>query len=627
MSVTEVEREIAAPRRAPAPAPARRRPGSPALGVAVPAVGTLAAIAVWAVSIGSMDPRGMDATGLVSIMPPGALAGLALLTASFAIAVTRRRTVAPLLALQVGALIVMLFGITALVEGQPRFEAAWRHAGIIEFITRSGTVDPGIDAYFSWPGFFLLVGFMIKAAGYHSAISLLAWAPVLFNVLYVGPVVMIVRAATPDRRVVWLTLWLFAICNWMGQDYFSPQATGFFLYLVIVAILLRWFTDPAAPRLRVRSLLSSTLASPRLPWWGPDRDPAAPVEGGPVLRMALMGIVIVCFAVIVPSHQLTPFAVLAAVTVLVLFGGCSARALPVLMGVLITMWIVYMTTVFLKGHIGTLTGSVGKVDTAVSANLSNRIAGDPGHLIVVYSRLALTGLLFALAGLGFLRRARRGLPVRAHAVLGLAPFPLLVLQPYGGEMLVRVALFSLPFTAYFAATALVPDGWRLPTPRAPALVALVCGGLLAIFLFARYGNERMDYFTDQEVAAVERLYAVAPHGSLLLAASQPLPWKYKDYGSYKFRILSQEVTHAAAAGTLTPGLVGETRAVMSAFPRGRAFLIITRSQLAHDELVGATQLVPIARLRAALLGSRLFRVVYRNPDAIILRLAPTRRAS
>lgn len=617
MSVATPERPVEEASPELEPAPTASRFGSRAREAAAPAAGTAIAIALWAGSIGAMDPRRMDATGLVSIMPPGVLAALVLLTLSFAVAVTRRELVAPLLAVQVGALIVMLFGVTALVEAQPRFEAAWRHAGIIEFITSTGGVDPGIDAYFSWPGFFALAGFMVKAAGYGSAISLLAWAPVFFNLLYVGPVVMIVRAATPDRRIVWLTLWIFFVANWMGQDYFSPQATGFFLYLVIVAILLRWFTPAAGARLRPARLLTA----PRLPWWGPDRDPGAPIEGGPVQRMALMGIVIACFAALVPSHQLTPFAVLAAVAVLVLFGGCTARWLPVLMAVLVGMWIVYMTTVFLKGHIGTLTGSVGKVDTAVSANLSNRIAGDPGHLIVVYSRLALTGALFGLAGLGFLRRVRRGLPVRAHAALGLAPFPLLILQPYGGEMLVRVALFSLPFTAYFAATALAPDGWRLPTVRAPALVAAVCAGLLGLFLFARYGNEKMDFFTDQEVAAVHELYRVAPRGSLMLTASQPLPWKYKDYGSYKFRILSQEVQHAAAAGTLTPGLVGETRAVMAAFPRGHSFLIITRSQLAHDELLGATQLLPIARLETALLGSRLFRVVYRNRDAVILRLA------
>lgn len=602
----------------PAPVPARRGPRAAA--IAVPALGTAVAIALWALSIGAMDPRRMDATGLVSIMPAGVLAGLALLTASFAVAVTRRELSAPLLAVQAGALVVMLFGVTALVEGQPRFEAAWRHAGIIEYITSHGGVDPNIDAYFSWPGFFAFGGFLVKAAGYQSAISLLAWASVFFNFLYVAPVVMIVRAATPDRRVLWLTLWIFFVANWMGQDYFSPQALGFFMYLVIVAILLRWFTDTSAGRLRMRAL----LAASRRPWWGPDRDPAGAPEGGALRRMALMGIVIACFAGLVPSHQLTPFAVLAAVAALVIFGGCTARGLPVLMAVLIGMWIAYMTTVYLKGHIGTLTGSVGKVDTAVSANLSNRIAGDPGHLIVVYARLALTGALFALAGLGFFRRLRLGLPVRAHAALGLAPFPLLALQPYGGEMLVRVALFSLPFTAFFAASAIVPGGprLRLPSLRAPALVGVVCAGLLALFMFARYGNEKMDFFTSQEVAAAHELYRVAPRGSLLLTASQPVPWKFQGYGAYKYRILSQEVQHAAAAGKLTPGLVGETRSAMAAYPRGRSFLIITRSQIAHDQLLGATPLLPIARLRAALLGSRLFQVVYRNRDAVIFRLTP-----
>jgi hypothetical protein len=37
------------------------------------------------------------------------------------------------------------------------------------------------------------------------------------------------------------------------------------------------------------------------------------------------------------------------------------------------------------------------------------------------------------------------------AVLGVTPFLLPVLQPYGGEMLLRVFLFALPAAAFFVA--------------------------------------------------------------------------------------------------------------------------------------------------------------------------------
>lgn len=142
MSVASLERRPVRP-AGPAPAPIAPPRARRWRAAALPAAGTAIAVVLWAFSIGAMDPRRMDATGLVSIMPAGVLIALALLTASFAVTVTRRDLVVPLLAVQLGALIVMLFGVTALVESQPRFEAAWRHAGIIEFITSTGTVDPG----------------------------------------------------------------------------------------------------------------------------------------------------------------------------------------------------------------------------------------------------------------------------------------------------------------------------------------------------------------------------------------------------------------------------------------------------------------------------------------------------
>ena len=33
---------------------------------------------------------------------------------------------------------------------------------------------------------------------------------------------------------------VFLLANWPGQDYFAPQALGYFLYLLTIGILLTW---------------------------------------------------------------------------------------------------------------------------------------------------------------------------------------------------------------------------------------------------------------------------------------------------------------------------------------------------------------------------------------------------
>src|SRR5690606_18972448 len=55
------------------------------------------------------------------------------------------------------------------------------------------------------------------------------------------------RTFTQDQRLIWLGVWFFFLANWVGQDYFSPQALNFFMHLVIVAVCLTWFRQKDPP--------------------------------------------------------------------------------------------------------------------------------------------------------------------------------------------------------------------------------------------------------------------------------------------------------------------------------------------------------------------------------------------
>jgi hypothetical protein len=587
-----------------------------------PVLLSLAALGLWAVGLARVNLRAVDDLGLAPVLPVSAFAALALTTAAFAWTLCQRPLRRPVLLLHVVVLVVMLYGMNPMVEAVAGPNVLWRHAGIADHIATTGTVDPQIDAYFNWPGFFVLAAFVSSAAGLKSIVQLGAgWMPVFFNLLYLGPLLLLYRRATSDQRLIWLAMWFFYITNWIQQDYLAPQALTFFLYLLILGILLRWFgTEP------------STWPAPArfLPWRPPlpptasnlfDPRPAQAAIGlEPSGRRAgLMAVVIVLFAAAVPSHQLTPFAILLGVSALVLARRCSARGLPLLMLAMLAAWMTFMSAAFLAGHLEVLSGHVGQVNSIANANVTQRLTGSSGHQLVVQIRLALTACLWLLALLGWLRRRRQGQDDVAFTLLAVVPFVLMGLQSYGGELLLRVYLFGLPFVAFLAAGLFLPAKRGAVSWRTAAAVGVAAVTLLGGFMFARYGNERIDHFTADELAAVRHLYAIAPPGSLLLAATPDLPWKFQDYARYEYRTMPN------LPNSGNGDLAKPVMAIMRQHRQPGAYLIITRGQRADVQVRNVLPPDSFARLESRLRRSPTMQLVFTNRDAQIYTLRPGSR--
>ena len=204
----------------------------------------LYAFFLWAISLQHVPVQNLNGLGLISGLSPGIITALVILMISFGLALQQPQMKVSLLALHLIFVIIILYGTQNLIEEAPRFAIVYRHAGYTEYIMRTGTVDPGLDIYFNWPGFFVLSAFVTQVAGYQSILSYAGWAPVFNNLIYFGPMYMIFTSSTTNKRLVWLGLWFFYLNNWIGQDYFSPQGLNFFLYLVIIGVLLKWFKTP-----------------------------------------------------------------------------------------------------------------------------------------------------------------------------------------------------------------------------------------------------------------------------------------------------------------------------------------------------------------------------------------------
>lgn len=569
--------------------------------------------AVWLFSLPQVNLDRMNDLGLVSALPITAWIALALLAASFSLALTAPKVNSVLIFSHVVILVFMLYGITAIVETVPRFGPSWRHAGVIDYILRNENVNPRIDAYFNWPGFFIMGGLITQIAGLDSAVYFLKWSPFFFQLLYMGPLWMIYNSLTSSRRLVWFGIWVFYLVNWVGQDYFSPQAMNFFYFLIILAILLRWFrsSEVSLPgwvngkflqRMpKIQGFITRLLASEKAP----------PVSTSLAQKAFFLLMMVVIYFVSVTSHQLTQFAILFSVLLLLIFQQITPKALPIIMLVLSGMWIAYMASAFMAGRLKGMLEAFGQLETALDANLVNRMSGSPGHMVVTQLRLGLTLGVWLAAMLGFVRQWIRGTLETSAALLVAAPFPLLIMQTYGGEMLMRIYMFSLPLAAFLAAALIFPIIKEPPSWRYTAVVALVSAVLIGLFWFGRYGNERMEYFTPAEVEAVEFTYQHAEPGSLIATVTTNLPYKYINYEKYKYVKLEKAL------------VLGDMVSLFTTLKNPKydhAYLLLTRAQEAYVEMYYDPGLIDFEKLENQLLLDPQIKVIYTNPDAKILEI-------
>ncbi|MBT2386154.1 lipopolysaccharide biosynthesis protein [Streptomyces sp. ISL-11] len=587
-------------------APERARPAlwsrGPAAAVWLLLVAALALYWVPLARVGEARLDGMGGLGLVSVLPVATLVGAALLVAAFAAALRLGEQRRGLLTAVLLLTVVSLHAVPAVLEDAPRFATAWQHLGFLDFLDRTGVAAPDLDARWSWPGFFAVVALAARACGAEDLTEVLRWWPTVMQLLCLAPLALLLRAVRAGWRAKWTAAWLFVLCGWVGQDYFSPQSLNYLFYLLFVAVLLVWFRWPRQ------------LSGKRLP----GESEVAPAGRG--TQGALLAVLIALFAASVASHQLTPFVMLGVLTVLVLTGRSTLRGLPLLCGVMLAVWVGFLAEPYWSGHFDELFGGLGSLGGNVSSSVSGRIEGGSAtHKLVLYVRVALAGGVLAFAALGWWRRRRAGVGDVALPVLTAVPFLAFGMQSYGGEVALRVFLFALPGACVLAALALFP---RTATPRrsvAGPVAALVAGLVLVFgFLVARWGNEPFERVRPGEVAAMDYVYAHdRPTVRLLWMSSDPvksvtpaMPWGARDM---------ERVLYEPTLAPRDPARVEEVVAALrSAGPQ--SYLVVNRGQSVYLELDAGYAPDWDGRLRSTLDGRPELKRVLSNEDAVLYEL-------
>jgi hypothetical protein len=351
----------------------------------------------------------------------------------------------------------------------------------------------------------------------------MAFFPTVIMVLYLVPLsaLLLMTSGRTERLLLephqsWRSLlkptnagwvagvWVFVVFQWTNQDYFSPQALAFLFFLCLMVVLAH-----------------TALY----------RDGAFDALSG--------GVTVLLFTVIVSTHVLTALTVLFVIAGLTVTRQLRRPTLLLLCLFVFVAWQAYPAEPFYKFYGHRLLQTLFAAGDFVSSNVSGRVSGSGAHLTVGRMRIGTTAIVFALGLVALLSQLqfRRGL--RRPRVLWQSLsqemrfalawlFATLLVGPvsiYGGEMLIRTELFSLPPLAMIiAATA--------DRRRVLAAVAGTLAVMAPFHIVTHYGNELYDYVSPGEIKGFEfiannlapgKIYGGFPGGGFLNSAS--LRWR------------------------------------------------------------------------------------------------------
>lgn len=459
--------------------------------------------------------------GIVNSLPFPFYVGLFLLPLASACLWFTNRKVDGIIIVQLLLLMIAIWLTPYLLEDTARFRSSYKNFSAVDWLLSGGGFEPDIVVYHNWPLFPVLMSGVIKITGL-SPTQLMALFPLLIEIAYLFPLIYLLRVFRPAGNGWWAGVWFFYLFNWTGQDYFAPQAFAYFLFLCLLAL----FAHMVARR-------NGYFSAPT------------------------MALVLGIYGCLVLTHVLTAGIIVAIMAALTLSGQMKQRSLVLACGVMFLAWQVYGASSFFEFSQDRIEDNIFDLQDFFNLNVGSRLAGTPDHIVVGRLRMLITIIAGGLAVICFLMRVterhdrrslllmRRGEQGTFQAIGSLgqrslmylwqpAPFAvfcflaLVAVAPiyvYGGEMLIRSLLFSLPAFALLVAGAV---SWRSPVIAVVALMALVA----PLHMIARYGNELYDYVSPAEVEGFNYVSTLGPaniYGSYPAGTFeniQQLDWRY-----------------------------------------------------------------------------------------------------
>jgi hypothetical protein len=561
-----------------------------------------AGLAAWGYSLTRVKLISVGVYGLLSAVDGWYFVGLALVVLGLVGELIRARPRTWVMAAHLIGLIAVIHASVPLLEHTPEYAWVYKHIGVAAALGANGRVTQPDNIYESWPALFAGVAGIVAQSGV-SGLDLARWAPPAFELLDSLLLLAIFRLITRSTRTAFLAATIFVgVVAWVGQDYLSPQAFAFAMWLGVVLVVVRWLL--AAPE----SISRRGRPGRARAWLLHGYE--APAPSSPHARRVAVVVVAVVFFALVAAHQLTPYMALVALGALALLDLLRPRWLIVALAAIALGFLAPRYNVISSQYGGLFSGFnlVHNASTVFThASKAEKLTATAVHYLS-----AATWLLAGLGLLSFWKVRGRHAVV---AVLAFSPFVILFGQSYGGEAIYRVFLFSSPWCALLIATRI--EQLRLPALRRSLAVVLPAAAIL-LGVQGSYGPVAVDTYTADELNASVWLYAHAPRGSYLLPAATnfPLGETANNYGFPIYLLPSDPLN-----GKNTVNAARERAVVRWAahFRARNAFLIVSRSMVPYSRFF----LYPVgfgALERNVARDHHAWRVYYANHDVTIYRL-------
>jgi hypothetical protein len=300
------------------------------------------------------------------------------------------------------ALVLVVRSTASVVSPVPVFPWTYKHLGVVEALQETHHVTSGFDVYMNWPGLFAAGAYFSDASGI-AVLDLARWITPVLQVLLALEAAVLARALGARAEGCIAAAGLMVVVNWVGQDYFAPQALAICLAAGVVVLLVQ------SSRSRACVLLALGL-----------------------------------YAAIVVTHQLTPYWLLALAVVMVVLRRAPwwlAAGMVLIAGGYLLSRLEVAEAYGLFSGFDPVSNAESRVPPVPA--LGRDVGGffaKAGSLLVWGSTLA----VLAARGLRMgWKRGWRSPDVLVPAAIAFSPFVLLAGQNYGGEANLRVTLYSV----------------------------------------------------------------------------------------------------------------------------------------------------------------------------------------
>ncbi|MFC9355325.1 hypothetical protein ACFTZB_01915 [Rhodococcus sp. NPDC057014] len=419
-------------------------PRATALRGNAPLLWTMAMLGAWLAVLPGLISVPYSEFGLLAVgTGPGLVLVVASLAGVFAWALRRNHLVTA--ASIIGAVIVVQRATVSLITEAPIYTWTYKHIGVVDYLQQHQTLPPrGIDVYGEWPAFFTAFAWFGEITSVDSLLVAQWFAPVIHALLalLVGALAMLLGLGI---RHALAAAMIIELVNWVGQDYFAPQAFALLMAVGILALLIASRTCHHAGY-----------------------------------------IALLAFAALIPTHQLTPYWLLGVIMALVVTRQIRPWWLPVPYLAMLVGYLVPRMYIVLP-H-----GLFSGANPVANGSSNVEYAGSLGKLFTSTVCRGLSAAVIVLAVVGIIVWWRQGRPFLAPVIIAFSSFSLLFLQNYGGEAIFRVYLYALPGCAILIAplflAAITRTGRHVGLQRATALVAAAAlGGAAVAGLQGYYG--------------------------------------------------------------------------------------------------------------------------------------------